>query len=258
MVGISKGPDRDAGREHFYLPGKEPFRLDPKNPVLYYLQRLRDEAHRFANTYNAELRSRKIRESILEDIPGLGPSRRAALLAHRLHRATDVGRRELDAVGARHLLHRLAAPPHEADGLELRMDELEGDIDTPGGQACRHHAIHELGDEVDRLDDQKTLAAIARHASDGSTRLRALSRVQAAQHASLLLLGVAIGSLAIGRISDRLGSRRGLMRVYAGHFTPTHHLGFEFCAWYWHFVDVVWRFLFACIYVWGGGTPLAH
>ena len=49
-----------------------------------------------------------------------------------------------------------------------------------------------------------------------------------------------------------------LVRAYAGHFTPTHHLGFEFAAWYWHFVDVVWLFLFACIYVWGGGTPLPH
>jgi cytochrome c oxidase subunit 3 len=47
-----------------------------------------------------------------------------------------------------------------------------------------------------------------------------------------------------------------LFRAYAGHFTPTHHLGFEFAAWYWHFVDVVWLFLFACIYVWGAGpTP---
>ena len=45
-----------------------------------------------------------------------------------------------------------------------------------------------------------------------------------------------------------------LIRAYKGHFTPTHHLGFEFCAWYWHFVDVVWLFLFACIYVWGGGA----
>ena len=49
-----------------------------------------------------------------------------------------------------------------------------------------------------------------------------------------------------------------LIRTYAGHFTPTQHLGFEFAAWYWHFVDVVWLFLFACIYVWGGGTPLHH
>jgi cytochrome c oxidase subunit 3 len=49
-----------------------------------------------------------------------------------------------------------------------------------------------------------------------------------------------------------------LARVYAGHFTPQQHLGFEFAAWYWHFVDVVWLFLFACIYVWAAGTPLAH
>jgi cytochrome c oxidase subunit 3 len=47
-----------------------------------------------------------------------------------------------------------------------------------------------------------------------------------------------------------------LFRVYAGHFTPKQHLGFEFAAWYWHFVDVVWIFLFACIYVWGYGGPL--
>ena len=44
-----------------------------------------------------------------------------------------------------------------------------------------------------------------------------------------------------------------LFRAMAGQFTPTQHLGFEFAAWYWHFVDVVWLFLFACIYVWGGG-----
>ena len=48
-----------------------------------------------------------------------------------------------------------------------------------------------------------------------------------------------------------------LIRAYLGHFTPKQHLGFEFCAWYWHFVDVVWLFLFACIYVWGAGTPVA-
>jgi cytochrome c oxidase subunit III len=49
-----------------------------------------------------------------------------------------------------------------------------------------------------------------------------------------------------------------LARVYAGHFTPKQHLGFEFAAWYWHFVDVVWLFLFSCIYVWGAGHPAAH
>jgi len=49
-----------------------------------------------------------------------------------------------------------------------------------------------------------------------------------------------------------------LMRTYAGHFTPQHHFGFEAAAWYWHFVDVVWLFLFAAIYVWGAGSPAAH
>jgi cytochrome c oxidase subunit 3 len=48
-----------------------------------------------------------------------------------------------------------------------------------------------------------------------------------------------------------------LIRAYLGHFTPTQHLGFEFAAWYWHFVDVVWLFLFACIYVWGAGPESA-
>ena len=49
-----------------------------------------------------------------------------------------------------------------------------------------------------------------------------------------------------------------LVRALNGHFTPTQHLGFEFAAWYWHFVDVVWLFLFACIYVWGSGAAAAH
>src|SRR5690606_10443706 len=49
-----------------------------------------------------------------------------------------------------------------------------------------------------------------------------------------------------------------LFRALAGHFTPQQHFGFEAAAWYWHFVDVVWLFLFACIYVWAAGTPAAH
>jgi excinuclease ABC subunit C len=62
--------------------GRPPLNLPLSHPALNLLQRLRDEAHRFANTYNADLRSRKIRESVLDDYPGLGPVRRAALLAH--------------------------------------------------------------------------------------------------------------------------------------------------------------------------------
>ena len=49
-----------------------------------------------------------------------------------------------------------------------------------------------------------------------------------------------------------------LMRALAGHFTPKQHFGFEAAAWYWHFVDVVWLFLFSCVYVWGAGTPATH
>ncbi|MBS0473396.1 MAG: excinuclease ABC subunit UvrC [Proteobacteria bacterium] len=82
LVGISKGPDRDAGREHFYLPGKDPFRLDPKSPVLYYLQRLRDEAHRFAIGSHRKKRSKAIGANPLDEIGGIGAARKRALLQH--------------------------------------------------------------------------------------------------------------------------------------------------------------------------------
>jgi excinuclease ABC subunit C len=82
LVGISKGPDRDAGREHFYMPGKEPFRLEPKDPVLYYLQRLRDEAHRFAIGSHRKKRSKAIGASPLDEIAGIGASRKRGLLQH--------------------------------------------------------------------------------------------------------------------------------------------------------------------------------
>jgi excinuclease ABC subunit C len=82
LVAISKGPDRDAGREHFYLPGKEPFRLDPKDPVLYYLQRLRDEAHRFAIGSHRKKRAKAIGASPLDEIAGIGAARKRALLQH--------------------------------------------------------------------------------------------------------------------------------------------------------------------------------
>ncbi len=82
LVGISKGPDRDAGREHFYLPGKEPFRLDVKSPVLYYLQRLRDEAHRFAISSHRKKRSAAIGANPLDEVAGVGAGRKRALLQH--------------------------------------------------------------------------------------------------------------------------------------------------------------------------------
>ena len=82
LVGISKGPDRDAGREHFYITDREPFRLDPKSPVLYYLQRLRDEAHRFAIGSHRKKRAKAIGANPLDEIAGVGANRKRALLQH--------------------------------------------------------------------------------------------------------------------------------------------------------------------------------
>ncbi|HKQ44558.1 MAG TPA: excinuclease ABC subunit UvrC [Rhizomicrobium sp.] len=82
LAGISKGPDRNAGREHFHMPGKAPFRLDPKSPVLYYLQRLRDEAHRFVIGGHRKKRSAAIGANPLDEIAGVGAGRKRALLQH--------------------------------------------------------------------------------------------------------------------------------------------------------------------------------
>ena len=82
IAGIAKGPDRDAGRERIFLPGKAPFRLDDKDPLLYYLQRLRDEAHRFAIGSHRAKRSRSITKNPLDEISGIGARRKRALLDH--------------------------------------------------------------------------------------------------------------------------------------------------------------------------------
>ena len=82
IVGIAKGPDRDAGRETFHMPGRDPFRLPSRDPVLYFAQRLRDEAHRFAIGSHRQRRSRDIREAGLQEIAGIGPTRKRALLRH--------------------------------------------------------------------------------------------------------------------------------------------------------------------------------
>ena len=82
LVSIAKGPDRRAGRERFYTGGREPFTLPPDDPVLYFMQRLRDEAHRFAIGSHRARRSRAIRRSPLDEIDGIGARRKRALLNH--------------------------------------------------------------------------------------------------------------------------------------------------------------------------------
>jgi len=91
VVGVAKGPDRDAGLERFFMPGKTPFMLEPKSPVLYYLQRLRDEAHRFAIGAHRTRRSMDLKKNPLDEIEGIGPGRKKALL-HAFGSAKGVGR----------------------------------------------------------------------------------------------------------------------------------------------------------------------
>jgi len=82
LLGVAKGPDRDAGRETLFIPGSEAIKLEPRDPVLYFIQRLRDEAHRFVIGSHRKLRKKDIREAGLQEIPGIGPSRKRALLLH--------------------------------------------------------------------------------------------------------------------------------------------------------------------------------
>ena len=82
VLAIAKGPERDAGRETLHLPDRPPFRLDPRDPVLYFLQRLRDEAHRFAITSHRARRSKGAARSALDQVEGVGAKRKKALLGH--------------------------------------------------------------------------------------------------------------------------------------------------------------------------------
>ena len=82
VAAIAKGPDRNAGRERIYLKGKEPLLLEPRDPVLYHIQRLRDEAHRFAIGAHRARRKKSITVSRLDEVPGIGPLRKRALLQH--------------------------------------------------------------------------------------------------------------------------------------------------------------------------------
>ena len=94
VAAIAKGPDRNAGRETFFVAGNEPFRLSPRDPALYFVQRLRDEAHRFAIGAHRARRKRGFAASPLDEIPGIGPARKRALL-HAFGTAKAVSRAAL-------------------------------------------------------------------------------------------------------------------------------------------------------------------
>ncbi len=101
IAGIAKGPDRNAGRERFFLPGRPPFSLEPRDPVLYFLQRLRDEAHRFAIGAHRAKRAKAIGQSPLDEIPGIGARRKHALLRHfgSARAVARAGLAEIERVG---------------------------------------------------------------------------------------------------------------------------------------------------------------
>jgi excinuclease ABC subunit C len=105
LVAIAKGPDRDAGRETFYAPGREAFKLPPRDPVLYFVERLRDEAHRFAVGSHRARRKRDLREAGLQEIAGIGPTRKRALLHHfgtlkAIERAAVTDLMQVDGISA--------------------------------------------------------------------------------------------------------------------------------------------------------------
>src|SRR5271169_6095713 len=105
LVAIAKGPDRDAGRETFFLPGRDSFKLPPRDPVLYFVERLRDEAHRFAIGSHRARRTRDLRESGLQEIAGIGPTRKRALLHHfgtlkAIERAAVTDLMQVDGISA--------------------------------------------------------------------------------------------------------------------------------------------------------------
>jgi excinuclease ABC subunit C len=101
IAGIAKGPDRNAGRERFFLPGRAPFSLEPRDPVLYFLQRLRDEAHRFAIGAHRAKRAKAIGQSPLDEIAGIGAKRKHALLHHfgSARAVARAGLAEIERVG---------------------------------------------------------------------------------------------------------------------------------------------------------------
>ena len=105
VASIAKGPDRNAGREAFFVPDREPFRLPPRDPALYFVQRLRDEAHRFAIGTHRARRKKDFTRSPLEEISGVGPARKRALLhafgtAKAISRASLADLEKVDGINA--------------------------------------------------------------------------------------------------------------------------------------------------------------
>jgi len=101
LLGVAKGPDRNAGREKFYRAGGGDFTLPPRDPLLYFIQRLRDEAHRFAISAHRARRSRAITASPLDEVAGVGAKRKKALLLHfgSARNVARAGLADLEAVG---------------------------------------------------------------------------------------------------------------------------------------------------------------
>jgi excinuclease ABC subunit C len=101
LVAIAKGPDRDAGRERFFMPGRPEFQLEPRDPVLYFLQRLRDEAHRFAIETHRAKRTKALGGSELDEVAGIGARRKKALLLHfgSVREIKRAGLADLERVG---------------------------------------------------------------------------------------------------------------------------------------------------------------
>ena len=101
VAAVAKGPDRNAGRERIHLKGREPLLLEPRDPALYCIQRLRDEAHRFAIGAHRARRKKTITASPLDEVPGIGPSRKRALLQHfgSAKAVSRAGIADLESVG---------------------------------------------------------------------------------------------------------------------------------------------------------------
>ncbi len=151
LVAIAKGPDRDAGRETFFIPGRDSFKLPPRDPVLYFVERLRDEAHRFAIGSHRARRRRDMREAGLQEIAGIGPDPQARFAAPFRYPQGDRARRGRGSDAGRRYQCRNGAPdlrvfPRGGGVIALwkarggrRRERYIGDIETQacGRRACR-------------------------------------------------------------------------------------------------------------------------